>query len=674
MLGGHVSVREPTVRGAAEGDTTSSSRRPDIQGLRAVAVLLVVAFHAGLPLPGGFIGVDVFFVISGFVITSMLQREWSSTGRLMFGRFYLRRFKRLVPALALMITVVMVASALILSPLGPQQNAANTAIGAMLLVANFVIVRTTGGYFDAPAETNPLLNTWSLSVEEQFYLVFPALIALGWCLARRSSALRMSAYFVVGAIAVVSFALAVVGSLGLNLRGSGSILGFYSPFTRAWEFAAGALLALALSRRALKSTPLLAGAGILGLLLLTVGLWAITDTTPFPGPWTLVPVAAAMLLILAGTSPKSPTSRLLSTRPMVKIGDWSYSIYLWHWPLIVFAVVIWPFNFWAPIIAAVVAWIPAVASYRWVEQPIRGLAVSGAGHITILVTIVVIPPLLIAGAVSTVASRYWIPRYASNDVLVVNDGDTEWASFHRYLNENFYPCQNAKIREYAPEYEGITRCRQSQAGPDVDVALVGDSHAEHLFLGLAEALPDVNVAFYILGALPVEDGAGMSRIIHEVADDPSIETVIVSANWAIQGVPELALTDTLRSFASAGKQVFVTDDVPFYPFPATSCKYQQGLLISRTQCSQPADRFLTRYSQYMPRLQSAVNSVPGAHLLPTALYFCNADLCEMSRDGQLLYRDDNHLNDTGSRFIADRLLADNPALRTAIFEHDGSGT
>lgn len=123
---------------------------------------MVVAFHADLPVPGGFVGVDVFFVISGFVITGLLHREWQSTGCVRFRRFYVRRFQRLTPALALMVAVTLCASAVLLSPLGPQETAAQTAIGAMLLVANFVIVRTTGGYFHAEADLNPLLNTWSL--------------------------------------------------------------------------------------------------------------------------------------------------------------------------------------------------------------------------------------------------------------------------------------------------------------------------------------------------------------------------------------------------------------------------------------------------------------------------------------------------------------------------------
>src|SRR5262245_6874528 len=180
-----MTIRRPSVRNADANACESGkrSRRLGIQGWLPVAALMVVSFPAGLPVPGGFVGVDVFFVISGFVIAGMLGREWRTTGRIRFGQFYLRRFKRLTPALALMVAVTMIISVAVLSPLGIQQTAAKTGIGAMLLVANAVIAKTTGGYFDAHAETNPLLHTWTLSVEEQFYLAFPALIALGWYIA-----------------------------------------------------------------------------------------------------------------------------------------------------------------------------------------------------------------------------------------------------------------------------------------------------------------------------------------------------------------------------------------------------------------------------------------------------------------------------------------------------------
>ena len=165
--------------------SSAPGRRRDIQGLRAIAVLLVVVFHAELPVPGGFVGVDVFFVISGFVITAMLMREWARYGRVRFGHFYFRRFLRLTPALALIVAVVALASILLQNPFGAQQTTARTGMGAMLLSANYVIGHAAGDYFADNATTNPLLHTWSLSVEEQFYLVFPALLVLAWLLVRR---------------------------------------------------------------------------------------------------------------------------------------------------------------------------------------------------------------------------------------------------------------------------------------------------------------------------------------------------------------------------------------------------------------------------------------------------------------------------------------------------------
>jgi peptidoglycan/LPS O-acetylase OafA/YrhL len=426
---------------------------------------MVVAFHAGLPVPGGFVGVDVFFVISGFVITAMLHREWHQTGRIKFGRFYLRRFKRLTPALALMVAVTMLISVLVLSPLGPQQTAAKTAIGAMLLAANFVIARTTGGYFDAAAETNPLLNTWSLSVEEQFYLVFPALIALGWMLARRRGLLRFSPLVLVSGVAVVSFALALVSSTGLIFRGSGIILGFYSPFTRAWEFAVGALLALALANRAPRASRTSASAalGVIGLGMLAASLWLINDTTPFPGIWTLLPVTGTLLLLLAGTAPDAPSTRLLARMPMVRIGDWSYSLYLWHWPLIVFAGLLWPSSPVVLLLAALASIPPALASYRYVEQPLRRMDVRRRS-LGALVSVIVIPPLALSMTLLLLADNGWYsePVQRLTNLVRMHAG---------FENGCFSATPQSAL---SPD-----QCLWNAGAKGSPIYLVGDSHADH---------------------------------------------------------------------------------------------------------------------------------------------------------------------------------------------------
>ena len=375
----------------------SSARRPDIQGLRAIAVLVVVLFHAGLPLPGGFVGVDVFFVISGFVIAAMLHREWSSTGRIGLGSFYLRRFKRLTPALALTVVVTLLLALVIMPPFEAQRNAALTGIGAMALVANIVIARTTGGYFDVDAELNPLLHTWSLSVEEQFYLVFPALLVIAWLVARRAPRLRWMPLAAVALLGLASFAVMMVEARGSRVPWIPELLtGYYGPISRAWEFAAGALLALACMRMRRLPTAVAAAAGAVGASALLASLWLIDAATVFPGPMTVLPVAATMLLLFAGTAAPNPVSAFLSTQPFTWVGDRSYSWYLWHWPFIVFAALIWPRSPVAIAVAGALSLLPAMASYRWVEQPVRTLPTPSAARIATVIGCTLVPTFAIA--------------------------------------------------------------------------------------------------------------------------------------------------------------------------------------------------------------------------------------------------------------------------------------
>ena len=612
-------------------------RRADIQGLRALAVLVVVAFHAGLPVRGGFVGVDCFFVISGFVITAMLRREWDATGRISFTSFYLRRFKRLAPALSVVVGFTVLASALALSPLGPQEIVVKTGFGALLFVANWVISSTTGGYFDQPAGANPLLHTWSLSVEEQFYFLFPALLFLGLRLRR--------AWLPVALVTVASLA----GALLLG--------GFYDTPTRAWEFGVGALLTFVRIRSA--RVALAAGAVGGELFLLALGL--IGNGTPFPSVWTLLPVAATALLILAG-GVANPLSRLLSTRPLVAIGDWSYSIYLWHWPLIVFAAALWPATPHVRLYAALLSLVPALVCFRFVEQPLRTLQLAPARRIAVLAAAVVSLPLVVGSATASTVKGVWYPGYQPTDMQVAHNGDIGQDGFFGYITQHFQPCAPPVLRRYVETTEGHLRCAQSRPGA-ATVALIGDSHAEHLFVGLAEALRAQNVLYDAVNSPPHLTDRDFARIVRYLAADSHVRVVVVNSAWAWRHFTDsAAIARTLRALSRPGRQIFVADDGPWFAVDASACKFREAVMLP-TQCSMDAQRFWADHRAYTASLLTAMHDVPRTHLLPLAHAFCTASRCSMVQAGQLLFRDSNHFNVAGSRFAATQLLHDRAFAR-----------
>lgn len=413
-----VSVFVAEQRPAAPAAGTAPSWRRDIQGLRAVAVLMVVLFHARLPVPGGFTGVDVFFVISGYVITAMLRREYLARGTISFRTFYLRRFLRLWPALALVVTVVALLSLVLLSPFGPQQTMAATGIGAMLMSANLVIAHAAGDYFAVTAKTNPLLNTWSLSVEEQFYLVFPALLLAGWLMAGRRSRRIHESIGLVAIISVLSLVLSIGWSLGgtflaglTGYFGGPEAFAFYGPLSRVWEFGIGALIALLVSAGfSLHGLPARV-ASLGGIALVIASAFLITDLMPFPGAIAIIPVLGTALVILGGES--TVVNRILAWRPMVAVGDWSYSWYLWHWPVIVFTALILPANPLALVLAAALSLIPAVLSYRFVETPLRTYRPGRPRRTGGIIAIASIVPIALCAGLIWGANTGWGGRFAA---------------------------------------------------------------------------------------------------------------------------------------------------------------------------------------------------------------------------------------------------------------------
>ena len=350
---------QATVRGLRRDD---DGFRPDIEGLRGVAVLLVVLFHAGLPVAGGFIGVDVFFVISGFLITRLLLREHERTGRVSLSRFYARRIRRLLPAAAVVVVLSLGATWVLVGPLDRPDVVADGA-SAALSVSNIRFALSYGDYFAAISQPSPFLHFWSLSVEEQFYLVWPALLLL----AGRGRRAWIGA--LLGAV--------VVGSFAANLALTQSELGwaFYSLPTRAWQLAAGGLLAVAAGRLGAPSRFLVAVGGLAGWAALGAVVIAgllLSESLPYPGLAAVVPTVGSALLIATGTIRSGP-GIVLASRPFRFLGRISYSLYLWHWPILVFAPLAAGRALGLDAKAGLVGGAIAAgwASWRFVEEPFR---------------------------------------------------------------------------------------------------------------------------------------------------------------------------------------------------------------------------------------------------------------------------------------------------------------
>ncbi|MFV0452961.1 MAG: acyltransferase family protein [Propioniciclava sp.] len=636
------------------GDQRAAVRR-DVQGIRAIAVLSVIICHAGLPLPGGFVGVDIFFVVSGFVITLMLGREHQRTGGISLSAFYRRRIRRLLPAAAVVTAVTSLAALFILPPDGTSQAAAATGLGATLFVANYVIATQAADYFGPVAQSNPLLHLWSLSVEEQFYLVFPTVLIAALAIGTRLRRPRLTA-----GLAVIGLGLASLAMIrGHHLPLPAWLFGYYSPLNRAWEFAAGAAVAL--------TTPywsrlprVLAGSGqILGLAGIAASFVLINDTTPFPGKATLLPVISTAVLIAAG-SITTPITRALSHRVPVAIGDRSYSLYLWHWPLIVFAATLWPASLAATTIAAALATLPAWWSYRTVEERHRHGGILSwpvmvrryAGHLLAPVGISTAAMLLATGWLSPLLvahPAHTTPAFvATAPSLEDLDGDCPYPDLAAHSSTN------------AP-------CLQTRPGEPLRVVVVGDSHAQSVFPGFVAGMPNTNVGLVSrLGPRALGNPDVLAATAADVAADPQVEVVVLTFFWRAKDLRRDAenrasITAAVATLRQAGKTVLLPDDVPDFAFNAFQCGYRIAPVVPVPRCEQPAATSARERAEDRAIL-TAIADEYGAATVPTWEHLCPGATCSMLRDGYLIYSDDNHVNPAGARAVFEVYAAE-PALR-----------
>lgn len=643
--------------------------RPDIDGLRAVAVLAVVAFHA-FPayMMGGFIGVDVFFVISGYLISTIIFENLDK-GTFSFAEFYARRIKRIFPALLLVLVASYTFGWFALLADEYKQLGKHIAGGAGF-VSN-IVLWGEAGYFDNSAETKPLLHLWSLGIEEQFYIVWPLLLWFAW--KRNFNLLTITII-----VALISFIL--------NIKGikQDVVSTFYSPQTRFWELLSGSLLAwitlykkgayqivrsklvgwldtVVYSNRQKSDGKTLSNAlSFVGSFLLVYGFWKINRDFSFPDKWAVIPVLGAVLIISAGQ--KAWVNRtILSNKVSVWFGLISFPLYLWHWPLLSFARIVESevpsrnIRITAVLLSIVLAWL----TYKLVERPIR-FGKHNKAKVCVLVFL-----MIMLGYIEYKTYSQDGLDFRRGATLKGYIGDIGHLDYHKFIAEKYYICKPDVIANEALKWEGFIRCIQSKSDSNIDIALVGDSHAEHLFLGMAEALPTKNIVFYIKGSQPFIDNPEFKNIFKTILESKSIKEVVLTMYWVgrIQ-VPagstlDKELIKVIDVLTNAGKKVFLTDDVPFFPFTPDKCKGKRWLATKNTSCEMSVEESRKQTSVYIEALNNVIKNRPNVRILNVGKYFCDDKICNMTKGDEILYRDNNHLNLNGSLYIGKMLVEDN---------------
>lgn len=607
----------------------ATGHRPDIQGLRAVAVIIVVLYHARVPgFSGGFVGVDVFFVISGYVIGASLLRELTATGTIRLRRFYERRVRRLLPAYAVAALCTLVI-AMLFMPIGRgQTNTAETALAATFSVSNLYLMRTGGRYFAPTGDDNPFLHTWSLGVEEQFYLVLPALIALTLVVVRKSDSQRRIA--VVGLLAVLT---AASFTFSVRMTTADPLVGFYHPGSRFWEIGVGMLLAFAPAVSGVRRVFADVACSASGVAICVTTLM-YSDATEFPGLAALAPVAATAALV--SFLPMSRLARPAGSSVAGWIGDRSYGWYLWHWPLIVFADSIFSPS-WPQLLAcAMLALVPTWLSYRYVEQPVRERRVrlSGrrlplaAGGIAVFLTAV-------SGASAAGAARRW----GIDSYVFEPDG------LARELG-----CDTI----YEPDPSG---CTIERDGPS-RLMLVGDSHAQAAARGVNAAAEQIgaSLTIYTYASCTAFDHPFHEADCEEYRSaiwqliDVVQPTHLIVGQFSLGRLNETrydaqlwwdGLVELEERLDARDIDLVVLGDVPEYE--SVTSRRQSLLEPNAVAATQTRDTF-ERDRESIAALE---RTIADAWLDPIDAT-CDARSCSTRRDTVWLYYDGDHLNDAGS--------------------------
>ncbi|MEZ2131256.1 MULTISPECIES: acyltransferase family protein [unclassified Sinorhizobium] len=641
--------------------------RPDIDGLRALAILPVVLYHAGIPgFGGGFVGVDVFFVISGFLMASLISEDLAR-GELSLLGFYERRIRRIFPALFAVLGASAVAAWLWLMPL-EFGYFAHSLKAAALFTSNIQFEKESG-YFDIGSQMKPLVHTWSLSVEEQFYILFPLMLAAINRFARRHTAQ------ILAALLIASF----VASGWMVLRTP--VVAFYLLQFRAWELLLGALLAFNFIPKPV--SPKLRGSlAPVGILLIAIAVFCFSDRTLFPGPAALLPCLGAALVIHGGAN-EGPAGRVLRARPMVFVGLISYSLYLWHWPIIVFSRELTgrPLSLLQGGLIVLLSFIVAVLSWRFIERPFRGR--SGPILRRPLFAAAVLVMAVAIGFSSYVILHKGVPSRLTADVQKVYAATYDESRFGRA------PCfASAEAGSPSPSDTRAGKlCRLGAEGSDNPTFLVwGDSHSGAMAPAIDSAAKEAGVAGLIAGhsscpPLPdvqLSNRGDMERCrefnaaVRDLVKSQHIPLVFLVAYWPKyvhdgelpnEGIyfdpsvpPPLtdksaSVTETLdrlmTELKEEGTRVVLVMDVPEMGHYMPTAVAKAMMIHASTDVAPPWD-YVEKRQALSRSILTRLAAKHGDRIVDPLPAICSNGHCDAVRNGMPLYKDADHLTATFS--------------------------
>lgn len=647
--------------------------RPDIDGLRAVAILSVVLFHTfPSSLSGGFIGVDVFFVISGYLISAIIFRAFEK-GTFSFWDFYARRIRRIFPALTFLLIGVLLLGSFILTPQEYKDLGRQVLYGSAF-GENFFLIKNSGGYWDSATEMKPLMHLWTLAVEEQYYILYPFICWLVWRL--KKSILKVLCF-----LWLISF------SLFLYQNFTSPIVTFFSLHTRFWELCTGCILAAVFFQpetsffkkvlnkleRIITPIQIQDVGSIFGLGCIFAGLMFATGQAKLHSLFITLPVFGAALII--STKNSWLNRKIFSSPPFVFVGLISYTWYLWHWPLLSIARNVnggeLP-SFETCTLLLFAGLVLSLFSYYIIETPIRKKPITKGLSLVLCLCVIGCATIGIM-----VRNKDGFPSRVGENAVVTATMSYVFPSDNEYARKKF-GCPEGSAYCWAPEKS------------EPEIALIGDSHAHHLAKGLNRVYGQPFLLIGHPGTPPVrnliclkrekaKETPFMTQFLDIVDKEPKIKTVILSSRWDLftsdfnipylwkshknesdrLKVLELLLEETIRDLLKHNKKVIIFLDVPENPLNTSDCTLSRPFFKGAGRCAFSEKEGEKIQVTTNAVIRKVVKKFPSVVLYDPTNVFCKKGNCSIRKGDVMLYRDDNHLSEAGSRMVIEDFLRNN---------------